>query len=791
MLKNYLTVARRNLFKNARYTIINVFGLAVALACCILAYLNHDYAYGYDEFHENAQEIYRLSSTQDNQGYTTQWGITPRPLGPALARDVAGLDQVVRLSETDVVMRHGDRVFNQELTYVDLGFFEMFTFPFKYGDASALRDPNQVILTSPIATKYFGETNPLGQEITLRYGNEELRAYTVGGVLEPIPANSSIQMQVVSPYQTVLDVFGRSNEAWAGWGHVTFIQTQDHELAMTLTDRMQPYVDQQNLAMPDFQMNAFIVTPFSEMFLTSQEVRWYYLTTAMHPAAIVAPSILAIMILLMACFNFMNTSIAYAGKRLKEIGVRKVIGGYRKQLIIQFLAESLFVCVLAFVIALVLAEVLVPAYSNLWPEMDLQLIYAENLPLFGFLIALLFSTALLAGGYPAFYISAFNPVAILRGQQKFGGTNWFTRTFLALQMTMAVMLIIASFAFTKNAHYQDSLDLGYSTDTVIMVGLPEANDYEPLRNMLAQNPLIENIAGSRSHVSWSWFGGQARKDGEENTQRIDQYLLGENYLETLGIRVIAGEGFDADREADALSSVLVNERLVDAFGFEDPVGQVLVVDSVEYNIAGVVQDMYSRGVWGEMEPTVIRYSPEELYRYLSIQTSSDNLLAAYNVLETAWTQLHPDLPFEPRYQDEVLAEAKMINQNIQTVFLSNSIIAILMAITGLFALVSLNIAKRTKEIGIRKVLGASVGHISTLINKEFVILLCIASLLAAGGSIFSIQALMDSIWSYNSGVGILPLALGTISIFVISLMTVGGQVYKVATSNPIKALRYE
>lgn len=791
MLKNYLTVARRNLLKNARYTLINVVGLGVALAFCVLAYLNHDYAYSYDAFHENPQEIYRITSMQDADGNMRHWGVTPRPLGPALARDVPGIERTVRLSETGVVMRFGDKVFNQDLTFVDEGFFEMFTFPFKYGDESAFLDPNQLVLTTPIAIKYFGDTNPIGEQVTLRYGNEELRAYTVGGVLEPIPANSSIRLEIVAPYEHVLNIYEASQDDWAQWGHVTFFQTEDHDLAMNLTSRMDGYIAQQNLANPDFQFSAFAVTPFPEMFLISQDIGWYFLWESMHPAAIVAPSILAVLILLMACFNFMNTAIAYAGKRLKEIGVRKVIGGYRKQLIVQFLAESLFVSLIAFVLALVLAEVLVPAYSNLWPNIDLELVYADNLPLFGFLIALLLTTALMAGGYPAFYISAFNPVTILRGQQKFGGTNWFTRTFLALQMTIAVMLIIASVAFTQNAHYQATLDLGYNTDTVIMVGLEDPSDYEPLRNTLVQNPVIQNIAGSRNHVSWSWFGGMAGKDGQENRQRVDQYLLGENYLETLGMRLVAGVGFDVNREAEAQTSVLVNETLVEEFGFEDPVGQILVVDSVEYNIAGVVQDMYSRGIWNVVEPTVIRYSPKEQYRYLSVQTSSENLLVAHDALEAAWTALHPDRPFEPRYQDEVLAEARLVNLNIQKVFFMDAIVSILLAITGLFALVSLNIAKRTKEIGIRKVLGASISHLSNIINKEFVIVLVIASVLAGAGSIFSIQALMDSIWVYNSGVSALAVISGALVIFLISFLTVGGQVHKVATANPIKALRYE
>ena len=563
-----------------------------------------------------------------------------------------------------------------------------------------------------------------------------------------------------------------------------------------LSDRLTAYIGLQNTARPDLEFERFYFVPFAEMFLTSDATRAYILTESLHPAAIVSPAVIAMLLLLMACFNFMNTAIAFAGKRLKEIGVRKVMGGLRRQLIGQFMGESMLLCVIAFALALLLAEIFAPAYSSLWPYLDLQVDYVDNAPLLVFLAALLLATGLIAGAYPAFYISSFNPVNILKGRQQLAGLNLFTRTLLTIQLSIAVMVILAGIVFTNNARFQETVDLGYDREMVLMVPLGEPERYTTYRDALVQNPDILNVAGSRSHIGYSAFGRVAEtlptSQGEPIKGEIDVYLIGEGYLETMGLRIVEGRAFDLDMDTDFTDAVMVNQTFARQFGLAEPVGQTIIIDSTRYEVVGVFEDFLDAGVWDVVDPGALRLTTPDQYFYLSARVRSDRLEEANAFLRQTWQRLVPEEPYDGLSQnEEVLAEAKTINRGIKTTFFYIALLAIVIAAAGLFGLMSLTIARRTKEIGIRKVLGASVFSVGRLINKDFIVMLLIASVAGSVAGYFVIKMLLDSIWAYHGGVGLLPSLLATLLMFVIALTTVGWQVYKIATSNPVQALRYE
>lgn len=793
MLTNYLKIAARQLIKNGHYTVINIVGLAVVLACCIVAYLNYDFSYGFDAFQEKADQIYRVNSVKVVNDQEQRWGVTPMPLGPSLEKDFAFVEQAVRLSQTDAIMQVGDNVLNEAIHFADQGFFEMFTFPLKHGSAEALGDPNKIILSEELALKYFGDANPMNQAVTLRFG-EAMRSFTVGGVAEKIPLNSSIQFGVLTTYDN-LRILNEDMDSWGRWGLVTFIQVSDPSSLTSLTESFQPYLELQNAARPDWLIERFYFEPLPTMFMTAQATRAYILEGGIEPVSVVAPAILAVLLLLMACFNFMNTTMAFADQRLKEIGIRKVIGGVRRQLIAQFMGESLLLCLIAFGLALLLAEIFTPAYSSLWPYLDLQLDYVENAPLLLFLGGLLLVTGLIAGAYPAFYISSFSPTRIFRGSQHLRGTTVFTRSLLTFQMTISVMVIIASIAFSQNAAYQETFDLGYDKDMMLVVPLGEEERFTPYRDALLQNASILSVAGSRNHVGFSAFGRVIETEPTDQREalksEIDLYLVGEDYATTTGLSLVEGRDFDPGMETDFTQAILVNETLVREFGWSEPVGQRVTMDSVRYEVVGVLEDFYDAGVWNPIDPAAFRLTQPEQYQYLIARVPGEKLAEANAFLESTWYQVAPDAPYEGMYQDEVMAEAMLINNSIKTVFFYIAFLTILISAAGLFALVSMNIAKRTKEIGIRKVLGASAFSISNLVNKEFAVLLLLASVLASATGYFAIDALMGVIWTYHVDMGVLPFLLGTVMIFGIAFLTVGGRVYKIATANPIKALRYE
>ena len=793
MLKNYLKVALRQLARNGRYTAINLLALSVAVACCIVAYLNYSFSADYDAFHTHKDRIFRLYSVKAVGTATQAWGITPRPLGPVLERDVAAVTQSVRFDSEGATFQVGDKVFHETLHFADPAFFEVFTFPLQSGTSSVLDDPTQLVLTRTMAEKYFGDEDPLGQTVTVRFGETE-HSFTVGAIAEDVPLNSSIRFEALTSYANLERLFDAEENDWGAWGPVTFVQVSGDVAATDLARHLVPYVPPQNAARPDWRIERYYAEPLPAMYLSSRDVRGYTLHQRVPVPAVIAPSVMAALLLLMACFNFMNTALAFAGRRLKEIGVRKVVGGLRRQLIAQFLGESLLLCVLAFGLALLLAEVFVPAWDSLWPYLDLELRYADNLPLLGFLGALLLFTALLAGLYPAFYISGFSPVKVLKGRQQLPGVTTLTRVLLTFQLTISVLVLIASVVFTQNAAYQHTLDMGYDRDQLVVVPLGQAERFTPYRDALRQHPDLLAAAGTRYHVGFSWNSRVARvdpmaqRDALEN--EVDLYLVGEDYLETAGLEIVAGRPFDARREADVTSAVLVNETFVKQFDWTDPLGQYVTMDSVRYEVVGVLRDFYNN-VWNPITPSVFRLAEPAAYRYLVARVPAEDLTAMQAFMRETWQQVAPETPYGGLPQDEMMAEASLVNASIRTTFFYMALVAIVIAAAGLYALVSLNIARRTKEIGVRKVLGATVAHLSVLLNREFAVLLLIASLLASAAGYWGLEALLDSIWTYHAGVSITAFVWAALAMVVIAVLTVGRHVYRAATANPIEALRYE
>lgn len=793
MLKNYLRVAGRHLMTNWRHTLINVVGLALALACCVVAYLNYDFAYGFDSFHENADEIYRVNSTRmvNDQGQT--WGISPMPLGPALEAEFPFIDDTVRISETGGVVRVGQNVFNERLYFAEDGFFEMFTVPLRQGSTDALRNPGELVLSPQAAEKYFGEENPIGQTMMVRLEEEDL-PFVVGAVVEEIPLNSSFQFDFLLPYET-LKVLNEDMDSWGRWGLVTFVRSSDTAAMSTLSDRLSQQIAVQNAARPDWIISRFHFVPLPEMYLTSNEVRAYILMGGVHPAAIVSPAIIAVLLLLMACFNFLNTAIAFAGKRLREIGVRKVLGGERRGLMMQFLGESMLQCVIAFVLALFLAEVFAPAYSSLWPNIDLDPSYASNVSLYLYLGGLLLATGFIAGGYPAYYLSGFSPVNVLKGRQQLLGLNRFSKTLLTFQLAMAILVVLASVVFTRNARYQETADIGFDRQHTVMVPLGEADRFGSLRDALIQSPDIVSVAGSRSHVAWSSFSTLVETlpsdRGEPAKGEASLLLVGPEYLETMGVGLASGRLFDPDRETDYADAAIINQTFAREFALGDAVGEIVLLDSTRYTVIGVVEDYYSNGFWNPIQPEAFRLTRPENYAFLTASFRPDKTAQADEFVRDAWRRLVPGEPYDGMLMKDRMAEAAQVNSGIRTTFSYIALLAIIIAAAGLFSLMSLAISRRTKEIGIRKVLGATTSGIGMLINRDFVLMMAIAAAIATVAGYFSMKALLDSIWAFHAGVGWVPPVVATLMIVAIAVVTVGRQVYKVATANPVTALRYE
>ena len=792
MFKNFLKVTLRSLLKSKLFVFINIIGLGLSLACGIVAYLNYDFAMSFDDNHENKDEIYQVSIKRQLQGNEVPYCFSPLALGPNIAREVAGLKGVTRYHTGGATVKMGDKIFNRNIGYGDEAFLDIFTYPLKYGSKENFLIRSNIMLSSETAIAFFGGKNPVGETVEIINNDGPNWFFTVGGVFEPIPENTIMQFQALTLFENYHTLYKVPKNDWRYFASAIFVQTEDPAAAYGIPSMIQKYVAVQNEARKDWLISGFWVQTLEDAPFNQRDLNGSWLWQAMHPAAIMAPNVMAILILLLACFNFTNTSIAISNKRMKEIGLRKVVGGSRRQLIFQFLGENLLLCLLSLLVGLLIAVWLVPHYSDMWPGMTLELNLGQDIGLVLFLVLVLIVTAFLAGGYPALYVSKFRPVAILRGTLKVGGSSILSRILLALQFMISVLSLISGFAFLQNANFQKTLDQGYDKEMLVVVPLNNAQEVSTFKNTIATNPDILSVSATQGHIGWSYFSRSVKS--EDTEIQVDIMDVGLGYDATVGLEILEGRGFDAqNQETDKVGSVVVNQKMARSFGWDNPVGrQVTLFDTLRYTVVGVVKDFYVDGLWNPIEPLMMRLRDEKQVANIVARVSNGRLGAVNDYLEGKWVELFPERPYRGfLHEQRVLGEASDVNNNIVKIFLFLSFIAVVLSAIGLFTLVSLNIISRTKEIGVRKVLGASIPNLTTLINRPFLIIVTIASIIGAVASTFATDGLMDSIWTYHMEMNVLSYVVPIVFILLISFVSISGKVLKAARRNPVESLRYE
>ena len=791
MLKNYIKITFRSLWKSKAFVIINVLGMGISLACCIVAYLNYDYNVSYDKQHINADNIYRVNFIRDFQGFKTYNGITPMPIGNLIRDKIAGVDQSIRYIPNGGNFRIKDELFNTGISYADEGFLDLFTFPLRSGTKEGFKDKSNIYISSELALKYFGEEEALGQQMT-NVLDSGTREYIVAGVFEKMPANSSFQFDAVTHFDNYLDINNEDENNWKRW-NTLFVEVKDKSQIAYIENELLQYKERQNKAREDYQVEEFYLDPFVGMAVRAErdEVRNHWFRSSLPVAAVIAPNVMAILVLLIAIFNFTNTSIAMASKRLKEIGIRKVMGSRKKQLVVQFLTENMILCLLSGIVAILTAEILVPAYNQMWDFLELDLDYLSNINFLGFMFLLLIVTGLLAGSYPAFYISSFEPTSILKGTFKFGGTNWVTKFLLFAQFVITILAITSAVGFIQNAKYQQEFDLGFSTENVVYSFVNGEQEFQSYKNALEKNPDIEVIAGTKHHIMSSGYGDPVKYEDLE--KEVDIYEVGHDYFEVMDIDLIDGRQFKMDSETDIQESIIINKKFADEFGWgKDVVGKRVVwLDTVQLYVVGMIEDVYTSALWGAIDPTMFRLNRKEEYTRILVKGQNKDLREIDKFMEAEWKQIFPNRIYFSEFMDEEMAEATLVNKNIVKLFVFLGLVATLLSASGLFTMVSLNIIKRMKEIGVRKVLGASIGNIAKKLNTQFAIILVLAAILASVATYFLLDMLMGSIWEYYQNANLITFLSGTLLIFLVASMTVGYKVYSAAATNPVSTLRDE
>jgi len=794
MFSSYFLLALRTFLKNKTAFLINLVGMSIALGCCITAFVNYQYNAEFDREQKNTDQLYRIGFWQENEKGRVPYGVCPIPVGKLIRESLASDEVAIQYISKDAQFRIEDEMFQKQFVYADPSFTEIFTINLLSGSLS-LQDKSKVLISDKLAQTYYGSTIVVGKPLTQIISGEP-REFEIGGVYKAFPLNSSFRFDLLTSYENYfIDPTQKSTleNDWSRWA-TTFLYVKDQATIHSINKQLQSFIVTQNEARPDLQVSEFYIEPFRGMSAKAirEKNQGHWLNGPMPPAAVVAPFVMAAFLLLVACFNFMNNAIAVAGSRLKEIGIRKVIGGKRKELIVQFLSETMIFCLVSLLLALVLAEYFTAGWNSIWAGIEIKIRYADNISLFVVLAILMLFTALLAGGYSAFYISSFKPLHILKGTTRLGGSNLLSKFLLIFQFSISLAAVIFALAFYYNSKFQKSYDLGYTYQSVIQVPLDNPNQYEQLRNELSLNPLIHSIGGTQHHIYYNAYKASARADNQKESE-IDILNVGDQYFETLNVRVIAGRGFGKDQASDIAESIIVNEEFVRKFELgTDVIGKRMTIDDTTHvYISGIVKDVYLRALFQPLSALAFRYVPESNYAFLVASADPDHLLEVNDQIKSSWQKLFPNMLYTGRLMEQNMVMVMEHFDGVVILYTFLGLVAIVMSISGLYSLVSLSLQKRTKEFGIRKILGAPLTNIILHASKTFMVIMVISFLIGSLMGSVMVNSLMDTVWEYYVAINAEVLTLAISILVLIGISTIGLKIIRVARSNPADALRYE
>jgi len=790
MIKNYFIIALRTLKKNYQYTVINVIGMAVGLSGIILTLLIFNYENDFDAGFVNTNLLYRVNCIRTEEGEEQKWGVVPLALGPYAKNEIDGVQEYCRYGfSPGSLVQYGEIVHRESVAFSDKDFFEFFSFDVRSGNLKTFLEKQTVIISDDFAKKYFADSDPVGQIIKIGQDQEQLIAYVVGAVLSEIPKNSSFQFDLIIPIENIIDQYGGNEYDWRlSFRSVLYVQLAPGKEFHQVEEICQKYVPFNNEADDTWKINKFYFDPYNQQKDDARFIRVYTTWSGLPISALYGSLVMNTLILLIACFNFTNTSLVYANNRLREIGIRRTFGGLRKQIFQQFFFENFLMCIAALILSVEIANLWVMMLNRQWP-IKIDTYNFDNWPITIYLVLLLFAVALIAGAFPAYYASRFHPTEILKGKIKFIGTNNFSRALLVWQFGFSIMAIFSGIVLTQNARFQKTMDWGFDKENIIVIPLQNEARYEPLRDILAKSHGDQNISGSMNILGYHVINGEFELDGI--IHNADLLKIGSNYLDVVGCEMVEGRNFHKNSEFDTHSSVIVNETFVRAFQVDDPLNQKIMYEDTSFQIIGVVRDFMPYGFFVPIKPTLLNLTPETSYKYLVIRGSNSEMAATFADTGKAWKELYPDLPFDGFFMDELAAGAMHTNQGILMQFGILAIFALFMSVTGLYSVVSLNVRKRTKEIGIRKVHGASVASIMGLINLEFGIILLLAIIIGCVGGYYFMDRFLSDIFTYYHKIGASSFVIAGFIILALSALTSGIKIYVMALRSPTESLRYE
>jgi putative ABC transport system permease protein len=793
MIKNYLRVAIRTFLKNKSYITINALGLGISLACCITAYMLLAFNIEFDGFHDDKKvsHIFRVDTfRKDKDGKVWKDVQAPLVLLPIAAGEIAGLEGYTRFVQGGASLRFGDQSFNENFAFVDSTFFDFFDFPLVSGSHKSFKEKNSIFLSEELAKKYFGTEDPVGKLMTLDAVNETRIELMVGGVVKKYPINNTFNFTALLRFENFTDIYKIKPDDWNDWRNpTTFLKLANPDNTAQVSNQLKKFIPIRNKARTDAIVESFALEPFK----TNDDygdLGGSWVNYRISPEPLVIFTSMAVIILLIACFNLTNTSIAMTAKRLKEVGVRKAIGAARSHIVTQFLLETLMTITLSLLVGLLMAQIIVPAFTKMW-NFGYGLGDMNGLNMFVALIILVFLAALIAGIYPALLSSKFKPTLLLKGTVKIKGTNMLTRLLVGMQFALSVIVLIGGVIFIQNTKFQDSIKFGYDEKMVILVRIQGDRDFDLMEKAIAANPKILEVGVSDGNFGGNNYQTPVGVDtGKYNVQAMG---VGKNYFETMGLKLVEGRTFNLENAADQEEGAIVNKTFLAKTGIVDPLEKVVVLHDHRRKILGVVED-HLDNLFRSKDPEPFIFYPTTKNQYVSmlVRTEQSDIKETQKYLEATWKEVLPGRTFDSQFQEDILLKnSRDTNANLEKIFLFITVLGSVLSASGIFALASLNIAKRTKEIGIRKALGASVPNVIGLLNREFVIILFVAGIAGAGAGYILTEALLQEIYKFHVQVGVVTVVVCTIMIFIIGILTTSTTILKAAKANPVDTLRNE
>ncbi len=796
MLKEYLKLTLRHIRRRKGTALVNIVGMAVGFASCILVFYFIRDELSFDRFHTNIDSIYEVKSKVTYQSGSEVDRETEGPVAPTLAMDFAEVEAATRLSKVDLIVKAGDNIFRQKGIGVDPAFFDVFSFPLAQGSSSsALSKPSSVVLSAKSARLLFGTLDPLGRIISVQIADENFECQ-VNGVTKDIPVNSSLKYDLLLP---ILRVKGSEINQWnTGLDTASFIRLKKDMDPSTLEVKFQGTIDKQ--LDKGASTGSHYLFPFADYH---KGARSYTFSSILEPRSSPSYSIIlagiAFLVLLVAGLNFLNLSIAVAAaKRIKEIGIRKVLGAGKKQMFHQFRIEGMVMSLAALVVGLAMAQIVLPVFNQFAGKaLRLDLLG----PGFPVLALILFAVLLgaLAGSYPGWFLLRVRPVDLFRGKFLLGHKNSFNRVFLFFQFGISTFLVItAGFLFRQHQHLLQA-DLGYNPEPVIVLNIEQltsnfqnSSQFLPvLKSHLLQYPEIKSVSGSYSGMS-SWSVIMAKTEGEQNPLQLRLNGVDQDFMETLGIEMIDGRWFSSEYPSDRADGIVVNEAFVKKFNIEKPTERILS-EFIKFGgpgkILGVFRDFHFDSLLQPIQPAFL-FLESERFKKVYIRLDGENPSRAIDVIEKEFSAAAPGYPFLFSFLDDEVAGLYDNEKRWSLMVTIVCIFAILIACAGVFALAMIAATRRTKEIGVRKVLGASTVRIVGLLAAEFMWIAGAAVVLTWPAVFLTMHKILAD-YPHRTPLSFWVFVAGGMVVVVLMLVTVGLQAVRAAIRNPVESLRYE